>query len=87
MWLTPFKVGKALWKLYTRDRLKSDEAKIIIELMQELIRYGSLRIIHVEDLMGIMDITLERKVIFYGFIVYVYVWIFDYLFCQYYIKY
>ena len=63
--LTPFEVGNALWKLYIRGELRSDEPKIIVELMQELIKYGSLGVIHIEDLTGIMDITLGRKVTFY----------------------
>ena len=63
--LTSFEVGNALWKLYIRGELKSDEVKIIIDLIQELIRYDALRIIHAEDLAEIMDITLRRKITFY----------------------
>jgi len=63
--LTPFEVGNALWKLHIRGEIESDEALIIMELADELIKYGSLNMVQVGDIIEIMKLTLRRKITFY----------------------
>ena len=63
--LTPFEVGNAFWKLYIRGELEVDEVITLIELMQELIEYGAINIIQVNEFSKIMELVLRRKITYY----------------------